>query len=353
MHKKRDYYNILGVTPQTTSEELKRAFKKRAKEIHPDKNNNTEDSNLQFQLLKEAYTQLLGQAATQSSISGLFQDPNVQASLGEFLSSNNVDLQNLSHTKLSGDFSKDKASTGSLNYNRTLHAKIPIQTNFTLFSRQDQQQREQAQPVQAEKKAPAPLIQHLRATVPLNWQESFYGCTKTIVFNYNVKCRDHLGLQCSKCDGSKLIPTTSSCSIDIPQGCQNLYTIIHRIDETMDISFTTSVEPHPYYSRRGNDAFASIKVPYVTALLGAQLEIPSVPEPKEKIPVTIPRFSGHQFTIRIPAQGFFLNATTENRGDLILMIQVNFPLNLSPEEETLLKQIQNLPIYGKDRFEFD
>jgi DnaJ-class molecular chaperone len=58
MATRKDYYRILGVSPEATSEELKRAYRKRAFELHPDRNGGTREAEQAFKELTEAYAVL-------------------------------------------------------------------------------------------------------------------------------------------------------------------------------------------------------------------------------------------------------------------------------------------------------
>jgi molecular chaperone DnaJ len=102
-----------------------------------------------------------------------------------------------------------------------------------------------------------------------------------------------------------------------------------------DLYVEIRVQEHPDYHREGIDLRKGLKISYLQALLGCELEVSTLREPiKHKGPRGTP--PGHVF--RVQGQGL-PHLRTGRLGDLLLEVEVEIPTKLGKEEERLLRKI--------------
>jgi molecular chaperone DnaJ len=106
-----------------------------------------------------------------------------------------------------------------------------------------------------------------------------------------------------------------------------------------DLYAEVQVAPHEHYRREGRDLVADVSVPFVQAALGATLHVPSILG--DEVPVDLPAGTqpGDVLTVRregLPARG------GGGRGDLRLVVHVEVPTDLDREQRALVEQLAEL-----------
>jgi molecular chaperone DnaJ len=105
-----------------------------------------------------------------------------------------------------------------------------------------------------------------------------------------------------------------------------------------DLYLSISVEPSPVFERRGQDLFAVLDVSVAQAALGVELEVETVDGPER---VKVPAGTGSGTTIRLKDRGV-PNLGRRGRGDLFLTVHVETPRDLSRRERALLEELAAL-----------
>ncbi len=105
-----------------------------------------------------------------------------------------------------------------------------------------------------------------------------------------------------------------------------------------DLYLQTSIEPHPSFEREGSDLVAILDVPLTQAVLGVELDVPTL-DGMERVKVAAGTQPGT--VIRLKAQGV-PNLGRRGRGDLFLTVQVVVPEHLKREERGLVERLAEL-----------
>jgi molecular chaperone DnaJ len=151
---------------------------------------------------------------------------------------------------------------------------------------------------------------------------------------------------CERCDGRGRIPVDAMVPVDIPAGVSNGLDL--RVPaaghagraggDPGDLYVSLRVDEDPVFERRGTDLFASLDVPMVQAALGAEVEIDTL-DGTERVDVDPGTPSGT--THRLRGKGV-PNLGGRGRGDLFLTLQVTTPKPGSRQERELLERLAEL-----------
>ncbi len=373
MAEKRDYYEVLGVQRGATEEEIKKAYRKLAKQYHPDLNKDNPDAAEKFKEIGEAYSVLSDsdKRARYDQFGHAGVDPNYGAGGaggGGFSDFDMGDLGDIFGSFFGGGFGSGFGGGGS-------------RRNAPVKGRDIQQY------------------------VTLSFEEAAFGCTKTISvtrrevcddcggsgarkgtsaetcptchgsgqvrqvqqtplgqFQTTTTCRTCNGKgqiikePCMKCGGAGRVRQTKNIDIKIPAGINDGQSVSARGQGEAglrggpngDLLVTVRITPHKLFRRDGNDVYIDIPLTFVQAALGCEMEVPTLDGAvKHKIPEGSQ--NGDQFRMRgkgIP------DIRTGMRGDQYVKITVEVPKNLNPKQREILQQFaaeSNEKNYNKGR----
>lgn len=148
---------------------------------------------------------------------------------------------------------------------------------------------------------------------------------------------------CKSCSGRGAVRQDKRLAVKIPAGIEDGQRIRlagegdagPRGGPAGDLYIFLSIQPHPFFERDGAELFCKAHVPMITAALGGEIRIPTIDGKDAKIAVPEGAQSGRRFVLR--GQGMTsLNARA--RGDLHVEIAVETPMNLSAKQRKLLQE---------------
>jgi molecular chaperone DnaJ len=360
---KRDYYEILGVERDASPEEVKRAYRRKAKELHPDRNpEDRKRAEEKFRQIAEAYEVL--------------SDPDKRAQYDRYGHAGPTQGFDFSHM----DFRRAREAFSEFGFGG-------FDDFFDLFFRQGASR---AATQQRHSRRGEDIEYKLRLTL----EDAASGTKMKVTAPRLVRCnhcegtgmepgtskstcptcqgRGHLEYRqqsllgsfvnvrtcpecegtgriidrpCSRCHGSGRIKEKSKLSISVPAGVDNGSRL--RLKEqgnvgpeggpSGDLYITIEVIAHPTFERDGRDIHSQIKIEYPDAALGITLKANTLWGEET---VKIPPGTQPGTVIRLRGKGLPSLHQRDGKGDHFLKIQVNVPQNLTAAQRRALLAFQ-------------
>jgi len=356
---KRDYYEVLGIDKSTSSDEIKKAYRKLALKYHPDRNKNDKSAEAKFKEASEAYHVLsdkerrtnydqFGHAAFEGAGGrGGFSNFDFSGAFSDIFGSDIFD-----------DFFEGFGGTRGRRRRRS-----------TDYRGSD-----------------------LRYDLSINLEEAYNGKKQEINFSSSEKCERCNGygaepgskpVSCSTCGGQGQVrssqgfftiqQTCPDCSgsgeqisspckeckgIGKKQSRKKIWTNIPKgVDDGTrirlsgkgeagikgggngDLYIFVSVEPHSIFKRSEENLFFEFPISLADAALGTSVEVPTIDGGKAKVKVPPGTQNGKQFRLKGKGMPMMRN---RNFGDLYIRAVTEVPVSLTKEQKNLLEQFKKL-----------
>jgi molecular chaperone DnaJ len=281
---KRDYYEVLEVNRNSTEEEIKKSFRKLAQKYHPDKNPNNPEAENNFKEIGEAY-EVLMDADKRAAYDRFGHNNNAQRATH----SNPFDIFNsVFRGNVRNDFFNPFASHTSNNQGETLQQHVDITLEEVLtgcqkditINRLDTCRFCNGTGDKPDVKKEACKTCNGQGQVhmahgPFHVSQPCPGCSGLGVSRESL---------CSKCDGGGRVSSSHSFKVVIPPGVdsdqalriQNGGMKGVRGGDYGDLILIPRVTPHKEFRREGANLHCLVRVPYITAILGGDVEVPGI-----------------------------------------------------------------------------
>ena len=326
MQNFRNYYEILGVPTEASSEEIKKVFRRLARQYHPDLNPGDKAAEEKFKDIGEAYEVL--------------SDPNKRAQYDQF-----------SRFWKKKGFNRKSAKTTSFrtasDRNGTSRTSTQEEdfSQFGDFNNFIEQLLNRRSPGRVSSTAPE------RSSFRVNSSDSFRpGTTKTA---YTVSARPdpkdieaRLTLPLAKAyEGGReriRLEDGRSLEIDLPSAMVTGQRIRLKglgIDGG-DLYLKITVDPHPFFKLEGSDVFCQLPITPSEAVLGGQIDVPTL-DGRVKMTVRGGVRSGQR--LRLAGKGYPINGV---RGDQLVEIQITVPRELNPQERELYEKLRQIESFN-------
>lgn len=353
-NNKRDYYEVLGVTRTATEDEIKKAFRRLAKQYHPDANKE-QGAEARFIEINEAY-EILSDAQKRSAYdrfghAGVTNGAGAAGFNGDFGGFGSInDLFETFFASASASQRRTGSQRGAdLRYDLTItfeeavfgcqkDIELPRWENCTTCSGSG------AAPGTSTARCSA-----CQGTGEIRRvQQSIFG--QFVNVTMCERCRGEgrvITTPCEKCRGQGRVRNNRRVKVNIPAGVDDGINV--RVTGEGEVSsrggtpgnlyVILSVKPHPFFKRNGNDIIYELPISFTQAALGAEVEVPTVDSKTTMLKIPPGTQSGRTF--RLKNMGVPVVHSTA-RGDQHVTVKVVTPTNLSPEEKRLFEELERL-----------
>ena len=150
---------------------------------------------------------------------------------------------------------------------------------------------------------------------------------------------------CRACAGNGVVQREKTLAVNIPAGVEDQMRIRlqgegeagMRGGQAGDLYIFVTVTPHRLFRREGTNIFCRVPIPMTTAALGGQVEVPTIEG--QRIRVAIPNGTQGGKQIRLKGKGM-TELHAQSRGDMMVEIVVETPVNLTKRQEELLREFE-------------
>ncbi|MBO5361198.1 MAG: molecular chaperone DnaJ [Clostridia bacterium] len=358
MADKRDYYEVLGVSKTASDDEIKKAYRKKAKEYHPDLHPGDKEAEDKFKEANEAY-EVLSDPDKKSKYDRFGHagvDPNYGAGgpgggFGGGFGGMDFDLGDIFGSFFGGGFGGG----------RQANPNAPRRGSDT------------------------------QARITLSFEEAAKGCKKKVEFHrveicsechgsgaaagtspetcpechgrgqVNVQQRTPFGViqtskscsrcggngkiiktPCSKCHGKGAINKKVAIDVDVPAGIDDRQVLNvsgqgnsgANGGPSGNLHVTVFVRPHPFFERDGYDVWCEVTISFAQAALGDTIEVPTL---DGKVRFDIPAGTQPGNVTRLKGRGI-QSVNGRGKGDQFVRVVVNVPKNLTARQKEILRE---------------
>lgn len=356
---KRDYYEVLGTSKGATADEIKKAYRTKAKELHPDRNADNPDAESQFKEVNEAYDVLkdpdkkaaydrFGHAAFEGGMGGGARPGGGFHGQGDFASAFSDVFDDLF-----GDFmgagrgaGRQRATRGSdLRYNLRvtleeaysgLHKTINVPTSVACDACNGTGSEAGTEPTTC------PTCSGLGK---VRAQQGFFTVERTCPTCHGAG--QMIKNPCKQCHGHGRIEKERALSVNIPAGVET-GTRIRLAGEgeaglrggpSGDLYIFIEVAHHPIFEREGVNLHCRVPVSMTTAAMGGDIEVPTIDGGRSRVKIPSGSQSGRQMRLRGKGMPALRGG---GAGDMYIELAVETPVNLTSKQKELLREFEAL-----------
>jgi molecular chaperone DnaJ len=352
---KQDYYELLGVSRTSSSDEMKKAYRKLAMKYHPDRNPGDTAAESKFKEISEAYEVLkddqkraaydrFGHQAFENGMGGGgggahpgaqgfgfdFSDiiDEMFSGMGGGRRAAEVNLRG-SDIRYNAEITLEEAFNGTT-------PRVKYMTAVSCDTCHGSGGEGGASPV---------TCATCQGRGKIRTQQGF--------FTIERPCHTCQGIgqtiekPCKACQGTGRVRREKTLDVKIPAGVEDGTRIRvaaageagMRGGEPGDLYVFVSIKPHRFFQRNGADIQCRIPIAMTTAALGGEIEVPTIDGTRTKLKIPTGTQGAHQFRLRGKGMNIFRRSGA--RGDMYVEVLVETPMNLTKRQQELLKEFES------------
>jgi molecular chaperone DnaJ len=350
-----DYYDLLGVSKNASQEEIKKAFRKKAIQYHPDKNSGDKTAEAKFKEVNQAY-EVLGDSKKRQMYDQ-YGSEAFQGGGGPRGGSGGINMDDIFGGSFGGfedifDFFGGGSKRNSSRVRRPKGEDLLVHINISLKD----------------------AFNGSKANISLNRNEecevchgkgtenegdvitcpTCHGTGETIIrqgfFSIRQTCSQCEGMgtivknPCRHCHGKGIFFQKRELSINIPAGVDSGIRLKlggegNAIKRGMqgDLYIDVNVKPEVGIERKGNNLYMKNRVPFSTLALGGEAVVKNLDE--SQVSIKIPAGTENGQTFKVRSQGFPVMGENR-RGDLFVIVENIIPKNLSSKAKALIQELE-------------
>ncbi len=352
---KRDFYDVLGVPKGAGADEVKKAYRRKARDLHPDRNKDNPNAEAEFKEVNEAHD--------------ILKDPEKKAAYDQF-----------GHAAFDGG-ARQRGGFAHGDLNSSFSDMFEDVFGDFMGTRRGRGGRQRAT-----------RGEDLRYDLQVSLEDAYSGVEKTIEVEVAVNCSrcDGTGARsgakpttcptcsgmgkvraqqsiftvertcptcsgtgrivsdpCSVCRGTGHERTDRSISVNIPAGVETgtRFRLAgkgeagQRGGPSGDLYIFAHVQDHPLFMRDGQHLFCKIPVSMVTAALGGDIEVPNIDGGRSRVRIPEGSQSGRQMRLRGKGMPVLRGGGI---GDMFIELAVETPVKLTSRQKSMLREFDGL-----------
>ena len=370
---KRDYYEVLGVSKDASINDIKLAYRRLARKLHPDLNKTDPQAKEKFIELQEAYEVLSDEQKRQNY--DRFGFSGVQVDMSDFFSGGIPGIDELFKSIFGGfgsfggfdDFGfggfgsrARRRATPRREVGQDLEDHIEITFEEAMFGVKKDIPIERYTPCDAcegtgaEDPSSIKTCPECQGTGRIRkMSQSGFGTiireSECYSCNGTGKVIDKV---CKTCGGRKVVPESKTIHVNIPPGVENgVHLKVQGAGHVPsvnaipgDLYLGIRISENENFIRRGNDLYTPVNIDIVTAIIGGKINVPTLDYKNEKLTekeLTIPAGTqpGTEFRIKNRGVSYMQG---RGRGDQYVIVNIEIPKKISDKQKELLLKFKEL-----------